>query len=151
MMLAIGPQSRDDPDGSFRGSLKDLARHNPGLLRVDEPSDRVADYYRAADLFILPSHREGLPNALLEAMACGLPAIAADASGTRELVTVGETGYLFDADDSESLHRALELGLDPSASKLGAAARALVEERYAISRVADEYERLYANLLSSDQ
>ena len=148
MLLAVGPQSRDDTDGSFRRSLVDLAQGSPDLLRVDDSSDNIADYYRAADLFVLPSLREGLPNAVLEAMACGLPAIAANASGTRELVIEGETGYLFDAKDPDSLEQALERGLDASASRLGIAARALVEERYAVSRLAEKYEELYASLLA---
>jgi glycosyltransferase involved in cell wall biosynthesis len=151
LLLSVGPQSRDDPDGSFKRSMVDLARSSPELLRVDDPSDNIADYYRAADLFVLPSIREGLPNALLEAMACGLPVIAANASGTRELVVEGKTGYLFDAKDPNSLQQALKSGLDTSASRLGVTARALVEQRYAISRVAKRYERLYASLLARDR
>jgi len=151
LLLAVGPQSRDDLDGSFKRSIEVMAQRHPDRLRVIDQTDDIADYYRAADLFILPSYREGLPNALLEAMACGLPAIAANASGTRDLVVEGETGYLFDAKDPDSLRQAFERVLDASASRLGIAARTLVEQRYAISRLAEEYERLYASLLARDK
>jgi glycosyltransferase involved in cell wall biosynthesis len=83
-------------------------------------------------------------------MACGLPAIAANASGTRELVIDGQTGYLFKVDDVGSLRQSLARALGPSASELGVAARTYVEEHYAIESLATEYERLYANLLLRD-
>ena len=63
-------------------------------------------------------------------------------------MTDSETGYLFDDSDPDSLRQALDRGLDPSASRLGYAARAMVEERYSVSRLAEKYEELYTSLLA---
>jgi len=147
LLVAVGPQSRDDPDGNFKRSIESLAESSPDRLRVVGHTDDIADYYRAADLFFLPSYREGLPNALLEAMACGLPAVAANASGTRELVHEGETGFLFGIDDPVSLERAVTQALGPASAQLGAAARNLVERQYSVRQLAVRYEELYTQLL----
>jgi glycosyltransferase involved in cell wall biosynthesis len=82
-------------DGPERSRLESrIARKNLGG-RVFLPGARsqpeLAEWYAAADLFCLASRSEGCPNAVIEAMACGLPVIAADAGGVRELVT--EPGY----------------------------------------------------------
>ncbi len=147
LLLAVGPQSREDPDGSFKRELIELAERRPELLRVSGEVKDAEVYYRAADVFVLPSQNEGLPNALLEAMACGLPCVAADVSGTRELVVQGHTGYLFKPDDVSSLRAALGRGLDVGGLELGRAARARVEQEFAIRSLALRYERLYARLL----
>jgi glycosyltransferase involved in cell wall biosynthesis len=148
MLVAVGPQSRDDTEGRFRQSLLDLAATRPDLLAVVEPTDAISDYYRAADLFILPSHREGLPNALLEAMASGLLAVAADASGTRELVHDGETGFLFALDDAEELAQAVNKALAPTSADLGTAARDLIQQQYSVKQLASRYEALYTTLFA---
>src|SRR5262249_48390401 len=58
------------------------------LLGV-KPHAELADWYAAADLFCLASHREGCPNVVIEAMACGVPVVAAEMDGIRELVDLG--------------------------------------------------------------
>jgi phosphatidylinositol alpha-1,6-mannosyltransferase len=108
----------------------------------------VVDFYRAADAFVMPSQSEGLPNAVLEAMACGLPCVAASVSGTRELVEEGRTGSLFGLDDVQSLRVALERATAEDAPQLGTAARARVEREFTMSALADRYEALYAGLLA---
>jgi glycosyltransferase involved in cell wall biosynthesis len=81
------------------------------------------DLYAAADLFLLPSHREGMSFALLEAMAHGLAPVVADGAGNAE--TVGEAGVVFPAGDLDAMSvRLSELAGDPDArSRIGAAAR----------------------------
>lgn len=148
MLVAVGPRSRDDTDGRFRQSLVDFAAGSPKRLCVLDHSDTIETYYRAADLFLLPSVREGLPNALLEAMACGLPVVAADASGSRELVRTGETGSLFTIDDPASLSRAVQSALGESAPQLGRAAREMVIRHYSLANLARRYEALYADLMN---
>ena len=88
----------------------------------------VADpfpYYRSAAVYVLPSRFEGMPNALLEAMACGLPAIVSSASpGPLEYVRHGQTGLVVPPEDSAALAGALQLLIgDPDLRRrLGAAA-----------------------------
>jgi glycosyltransferase involved in cell wall biosynthesis len=110
----------------------------------------VQDYFRAADVFVLPSSREGLPVALLEAMACGLPCIASRLPGSTDVVIEdGVNGLLVPPGDSASLAHALAavLGDTERASGLGRAARATVEARFASGRVADAWLEAYATVL----
>lgn len=75
----------------------------PGRVQPDE----VARFLQAADFLVLPSHSEGLPQVVLEAMNCGLPVIATDVGGTKEAVIDGETGLLIPARDPVALAAAM--------------------------------------------
>ena len=68
----------------------------------------VPDLLRAADIFVLPSHREGMPRSIIEAMLCGLPVVATNIRGSRELVVDGETGFLVSVRATEDLSAALQ-------------------------------------------
>jgi glycosyltransferase involved in cell wall biosynthesis len=100
--------------------------------------------YQAHQAFILPSRDEGMPNALLEAMAGGLPAIASRIAGNEELVVDGRTGFLTPVDDAESLARAMtRLADDPeTARRMGRAARERAVGRYSWTRSAEAYLNL---------
>jgi glycosyltransferase involved in cell wall biosynthesis len=85
-----------------------------------------------------------MPNALLEAMACGLPAIASDIAGNEELVIPGETGLLVESENQHSLEKALaELLPAPGRrAQMGEAARRRVLAHYPWERVAEQYLHL---------
>jgi glycosyltransferase involved in cell wall biosynthesis len=89
----------------------------------------LAAEYRRASLFVFPSRHEGMPNALLEAMASGLPVIASRVAGNEELVVHGETGILVPPDDPDALREALRrlLGDESERERMGRAARRRVE------------------------
>jgi phosphatidylinositol alpha-1,6-mannosyltransferase len=148
MLLAVGPQGRDDPLGELRSQLEDLACSHPRHFALRDFHADVAPYYQCADLLILPSYKEGLPNVVLEAMASGLPCVAARASGSRELIVEGETGFTYLPDDARELATAVRACLAPGAEVMGKKARHLAQQRYSIRAVADQYEALYARLLS---
>ena len=115
-----------------------------------ERTDQIEQHYRCADLFVLPSSREGLPNALLEAMATGLPSIASRLPGvTDALIEDGNNGLLVPPEDPESLALTMQrLLADAAFSRaLGCKARATVEARYAIERIATRYQALYRELM----
>lgn len=101
-----------------------------------------------ADAYVQPSRREGLSNALLEAMAAGLPCIANDIPPNREVLAGGEAGILAEPENVESLHDAmLRLAVNEElAESFSVAARRRVESRYAITAVAASYEELYTHL-----
>ena len=70
--------------------------------------EKMLQEYQKADIFVLPSYNEGMSNALLEAMACGLPVVVTDVGGTKELVEDGGNGYVFNTGDEKKLHEILK-------------------------------------------
>lgn len=94
-------------DGPLKSSLEELAR----TLKIDQDvfffgwrdQKELASFYASADVFVLSSHYEGMPNVVLEAMASGLPIVATDVSGTGEIVSHGENGYLVKPGDADDL------------------------------------------------
>jgi len=109
----------------------------------------VPAYLQSADIFILPSRAEGISNALLEAMACGLPVVVSAIPGNTDVIQHGENGLVFPVNESDSLAGNLLLLLEQPAlrRRLGEAACRTVEERYSLHRVADRYIDLYRELL----
>jgi glycosyltransferase involved in cell wall biosynthesis len=107
--------------------------------------DDVASRLAAADVFVLPSRSEAFPNAVLEAMAAGLPIVASAVGGIRELIDDGKTGLLVPAGDPHALADRLRLLLiDPArATRLGDAARAEAHARYSFDRMVAAFDALY--------
>ena len=104
----------------------------PGIRWLG-PSDAMHEVYAGADVVVLPSYREGLPRSLLEAGAMGLPAVATDVPGCRQVVRDGVNGFLCEARNAGSLRAALERMLaltDEARERMGAAARARVEAEF---------------------
>ncbi len=110
--------------------------------------DRL-EWIKGFDLFVLPSRVEGIPRCLMEAMALGVPVLASDIAGTRELVTHGETGLLFPAGDASALTTLLDPALDRETSEQRAqAGRQRIEQNYSGQAMARAYEGLFAALKS---
>ncbi|MCT1377439.1 glycosyltransferase, partial [Microbacterium sp. p3-SID337] len=101
------------------------------LVVVGEVAD-VRPYLAAADVFCLPSRREGMPTVVLEAFAARVPVVATRATGIVDLVTDGKTGWLVPVDNAPALARALRQALDDreTARRMADAAAALVSERF---------------------
>jgi glycosyltransferase involved in cell wall biosynthesis len=110
----------------------------------------VREMLGGADLFVLSSVSEGISLTLLEAMAAGLPVVATDVGGNREVVAHRETGLLVPPRSPEALAAAmLRLVRDPAtARRMGAAGRERVEKQFDLRRVVQTYERLYLSLLA---
>ncbi|PQO41348.1 glycosyltransferase family 4 protein [Blastopirellula marina] len=110
--------------------------------------DDVSDLLDAADLFLLPSHEEGMSLSLLEAMAAGLPVIATDIPGNRQLVEAGRNGLLFPVDDVTALAEEIAnvIHQPEAAARLGEAARAEVTEKYSLAAAATRHLELFATL-----
>ena len=111
----------------------------------------VAAYLQASDIFAVPSSREGLSNALLEAMSTGLPSIAGAIPGGESVIESGSNGYLVPRDDGAALAAILGrlLGDPQLRADVGRRARQTIEERFAMSGVADRYFALYAELMGA--
>jgi glycosyltransferase involved in cell wall biosynthesis len=111
-----------------------------------ESSHAIEKYYRAVDVFVLPSIREGLPIALLEAMSSALPCVAARLPGSTDvLIDDRLNGLLVMPDDLDGFAKAIEsLVRDRAmAARLGAAARAKVVDRYSIQGTAAAWLTAY--------
>jgi glycosyltransferase involved in cell wall biosynthesis len=119
-------------------------------LRFVETTHRIEQYYRASDLFVLPSLREGFPVALLEAMASGLPSIASTLRGSTDvLITPGVNGWLVPPDDAFALEEAMAAALRDETAWLGFGrmARQTVAERYSSVQMAERYHAIYREQL----
>ena len=116
-----------------------------GAVRLLGARDDVADYLRAADLFLLTSDSKGMPAVVLEAGLRGLPVVAFRVGGLEECVLEGETGRLIDPGDETACSGAVSSLLrDPeSRSRMAAAARAWCRERFSIDVVARQYLDFY--------
>jgi glycosyltransferase involved in cell wall biosynthesis len=119
----------------------------PGV-RIDGFVGDVSPYYAAADVFVLPSESEGISNALLEAMAYGLPVIATAVGGNRQVIANDRVGMLVPPMDPAALASALDgLLRDPERThQMGDAAREHVRARWSFDAMVDAYERLYSSL-----
>ena len=113
--------------------------------------DDVEDLYAAMDVYVLASHREGFPRSAMEAAAMGLPIVATDIRGCRQVVDHGETGLLVPVSDPAALTEAIvALAGDPSLrARMGLAARdkarADFDQQNVIRTTLDVYERLLAD------
>lgn len=104
-------------------------------------------YYQSADAFVLPSLQEGMPNALLEAMACGLPCVASDIGGIRDILAEKFPGQLVQPGHVNALAPALAKLLQPSALALGAQMREHVDARFSINVIARGLIELYEEVI----
>jgi glycosyltransferase involved in cell wall biosynthesis len=136
VVALIGPA---DPDKSDALDAAELDRSRAAGVEVLGHRLDVDEWYRAMDLFVLPSYREGFPRAAMEAAASGVPVIASDVRGCRQVVDHGTTGLLVPAGDPDALAAAIRrLGEDPDLrSAMGTAAAALAREEFDERRVVE--------------
>jgi len=137
-------------DGPLRSQLQALARPLGIAPRCQFVGriHNVSDFLAELDLFVLPSRSEAHPNALLEAMAAGLPCVATSVGGVPEVLDAGRCGRLVPAGDSDALARAmLDLAVDPDARRrLGVAAWQRARDTYSLSGMAKAYATLYTEM-----
>ncbi|GKS58904.1 hypothetical protein YTPLAS18_24310 [Nitrospira sp.] len=132
--------------GPMEQELRDLVRQlklDAYVAMLGQQPD-VRSYLHRADLFVLSSEKEGLPLALLEAMACGIPAVVSEVGGTGEVVVHGETGLLVKVGVVEDLAQAIVHLLVHAQErlKMGQAARRRIEEHFDIERSMEKLKGL---------
>ncbi len=153
LVVVGGPSGADGHAELHR--VRDLADELGVADRIrwvrPQPHDRLADYYRAADVCIVPSHAESFGLVALEAAACGTPVVAAAVGGLRSLVDNEETGYLVEGRNPLDFAGPIEklLADDALTRDVGmlAATRSL---RYSWSMTAARLRRLYGDLAIRD-
>lgn len=142
-------------DTSYQAGLERLAGelgvrdHIVFLGQVENPLELLSE----CDIFHLPSRSEGMSNALLEAMASALPAVATQVGGNCQLVQDGRTGFLTPPEVAEAAaNRLLDLLNHPEQARaMGDAARRLVEQEYSTEAVVNSLVRLYDDLLDGQE
>jgi len=134
-------------EGSTRDALELEARTaSPALsVRFVGGVDDPAPWYWAADAFVLPSRWEGLPLALLEAQAAGLPVVATDAGGVAEALSSGTAGRIVPREDPEALAAAMRAveGDRAAARRMGEAGSRRAREAWGWDRMVEAYEAVY--------
>ena len=134
-------------DGELEAGLRELAAdlelHN---VRFHGRADggELRELYRNADIFVLPSEREGMPLVLLEALAMGLPVVATDIPGSRDVITDGTNGVLVPPDDPVALQKALlSIATDLDGYRHMSKASRSLATQYSWTAVGARFERLY--------
>ena len=138
-LWVVGERLASDHAGSIDAAVA-AAERDPVLktrIRLLGYRSDVPDLLRAADIFTLPSHREGMPRSIVEAMLTGLPVVATDIRGSREEVVDGQTGLLVPVRDPKTLAAALSRLAGDAAlrAKLGAAGLARARDLYDETKV----------------
>ena len=143
-------------DGPLRGSLRQRATQLEldGVVDWVEwlPRGQMPAMYQSAHCVINPSHYEGMPNVVLEAMACAVPVIVSNVAGNRDVVEDGNCGWVVAHDSCAALVDAMAkaLGEEAPLESLGARARRYVEERYSWDSTTLQYIDLLARGAESE-
>lgn len=134
-------------DRGMRQTLQALAEDLKVASKVSFLGQRmdIPDLLAAMDLFVLPSHEEGFSNALLEAMAAGLPVVATDVGGNREALEMGRVGVLVPPRDFVALAASIErlIADDDLCLKLGRAASQCARAKYSMPAMVDAHINCY--------
>ena len=139
MLLVFGAHRLDIPDMKidvrFMGTLTD--------------DIALSVLYSAADVMVVPSWQENLPNTVMEAMACGTPAVAFRTGGIPDLIEHHHSGYLAEPFDTDELSQGISWVLERSgrAALLGVRCRQKIESEFTLDVVTKSYIRLYLELL----
>ena len=144
-IVVVGPEEPEKADAITREELQQARSSGIRLLGA---RDDMEDLYAAMDMYVLASHREGFPRSAMEAAAMGLPVVATDIRGCRQVVEPGRTGMLVPARDAGRLAAALAaMGNDESGRRtMGAAGRAKAEAEFDDRRVIDITLAVYDEL-----
>ena len=153
VFVVVGGSDADKADAISSEQLAAAARR--GRIVFAGSRDDMEHVYPGFDLFVLPSHREGFPRSAMEAAACGLPVVATDIRGCRQVVSPGQTGLLVPLHDPVRLAAAIEeIVRDPALRReMGSAGRRKAEaefdDRIVVTKSLEAYERVLATTSST--
>lgn len=138
-------------EGSTMERLKKKAKENnvhDSIIFTGKRRD-IPDILSCTDIFVMPSVAEGLPNALLEAMAMGKPIVATEVGGIPEVIKNGHSGLLVPPRNPEALATAIKdlISNDQLAAKMGQVARHIVLDNFSIWSIAQKWQTLYLSIL----
>ena len=136
-------------DGPARPALERFFAGSPVTFMGYLSGDRLSQAYASADIFVFPSRLETFGLVVVEAMAAGLPVVAARVGGVSEIVSEGETGYTFDSGDTKAIVAGIRnIARNPeNMRRMGANARAFAETQ-SWDAIMDEVIEIYASLIA---
>ncbi|MDH5739875.1 MAG: glycosyltransferase family 4 protein [Nitrospira sp.] len=145
-LWVVGP---DYTNGRFAREVQSRGHHKSVKILGPQPLSNVANLMRQAQVFCLPSHGEGTPNCVMEAMACGLPIVATDVGGIPDIVETDRTGILIPRGDTQNLAEALASLLQDSGrrARMGKAAYEFACQHLDSRRTTNRLVELYHDLL----
>ncbi len=136
--------------GTEEAKVRTQAQSNPAAARIHFTGfqNDLVPYYQSLDALVFPSVVDGLSNAVLEAMACGVPVFAQPTCGNPEIITPGQDGVLAPLERAEDLVALLQpwLAQPEKLAALGHAAREKVLAQFGLDSMVAQYQRLYQNL-----
>jgi glycosyltransferase involved in cell wall biosynthesis len=120
-----------------------------GVVELLGQRSDIPSLFAQASVICLPSYREGLPKALVEAAAAGRAVVTTDVPGCRDAIDPGKTGLLVPIKDSERLADAIQILIEHPEKRaaMGRAGRRLAEREFSIQRIVDEHMTVYERLL----
>jgi len=141
-------------DGYDKKELQNMAKD----LKLEQSvfflgkKNKIYVFLNRADIYVQPSLHEGLPNSLIEAMACGLPVVVTNVGGMPDIVKDSVDGFVVEPSNVNSLVNAIrKLLYNPALrDQMGAAGRSKIEKYYSLEFVTDNYITLYQQLLNRD-
>src|SRR6266567_3072548 len=142
-------------DGIFRAQMERIATELgiEGSVKFLGKRRDVVDLLQKSWGFVLPSRWEGMPNALLEAMACGLPCVATRVSGSEDIIIDGVNGLLVEPEQPAQMAQALRRLIEDAnfAQRLGREGRETVVRNYQLTTITEQYLELYRRLLAREK
>lgn len=150
VVFAIGPDDPEKADAITPAAVERARRNGVRFLGMRTDVESV---YAGLDIFVLPSYREGYPRVAMEAAAMGLPVVATDVRGCRQVVEDGLTGMLIPPRDSDALAAAIKaLGTNETLRlRMGAAARIRAERLFDEQQIVDIVLETYQSLVRPEQ
>jgi len=139
-------------DGSMRSRMTEILAAGGAATAVDfvgwVDRAKTAEYLNQTRLIIVPSYREGLPNTVLEAMACGTPVAATDVGGIPDVIIDGKTGFIMDSNSPDSIERCVARALaHPDLAGIGKAACELIHRDFNYDVTLERYRKALNSLL----
>lgn len=143
-LLVVGPD-----EGGLKASMTQQLARVADRVHFESYTAQPQAFMAAADLFVMPSHREGFGMTVIEAAACGVPAIATRIYGLSDAVADGESGILVDLGDIPGLSAAMTaLARDHALRRrMGEAAKRRVDEFFTQARLTEAYRMFFARLI----
>jgi tetratricopeptide (TPR) repeat protein/glycosyltransferase involved in cell wall biosynthesis len=137
--------------GGFPEGLQIETKHKIHNLGSIADENKLALAYSAADVFVIPSLEDNLPNTVVEAMACGVPVVGFDIGGIPDMIEHKKNGFLASPRDIESLLEGIEWAISsPNGNKnISSLCRERVETKFALEVQASAYKKLYDAVISN--